>query len=186
MAIKPVTPETAARHEALYPRLATLLRQTEAGANKRPDAPVGAVARRLAEDLLFEARLFIGGSGAIPPAAPDLVGLATQLGQALVALDAYETRHAFWDEGRKCFAWSLPKGETLPIARLRPKTQRPPERQTARMKMMREKLARMIDAKNEQTYDRGRRDGALEAARAIADAENEAASQTYPRVQNLS
>ncbi|HTN63124.1 MAG TPA: hypothetical protein VL147_16505 [Devosia sp.] len=37
---KTLTAETAALHEALYLRLATLARQTETGANKRPDAPV--------------------------------------------------------------------------------------------------------------------------------------------------
>ena len=125
MAIKPITPQAAARHEALYLRLATLLRQTEAGANKRADAPVGDMTRRLAEDLLFEARRFVGGPNAIPASAPDMVGLATQLGQALAALDAYEARHSAWDPELAAFAWSVNGPVALPIARLRPKANAP-------------------------------------------------------------
>lgn len=123
--IKPITPEAAARHEALYLRLATILRQTEAAANKRADAPVGDITRRLAEDLLFEARRFVGGPNAIPASAPDLVGLATQLGQALAALDAYEARHSVWDPGLAAFVWSVNGPVALPIARLRPKANAP-------------------------------------------------------------
>jgi hypothetical protein len=119
---KILTPETAARHEALYLRLSTLLRQTEAGANKRADAPVGDITRRLAEDLLFEARHFTCGPKAIPAAAPDLVGLAAQLGQALAALDAFEASHSCWHPELDVFVWSV-NGAPRPIARLRPKTQ---------------------------------------------------------------
>jgi hypothetical protein len=125
MASKPITPQAAARHEALYLRLAALLRQTEAGANKRADAPVGDIARRLAEALLFEARRFSGGPSAIPAAAPDLVGLAVQLGQALAALDAYEARHSVWDPELAAFVWSVNGPVALPIARLRPKSNAP-------------------------------------------------------------
>ncbi|MET3899443.1 hypothetical protein ABIB57_003398 [Devosia sp. UYZn731] len=123
--IKPITPQAAARHEALYLRLATMLRQTEAGANKRADAPVDDITRRLAEDLLFETRRFSGGSGAIPASAPDMVGLATQLGQALAALDAYEACHSVWDPALGAFVWSVNGPVALPIARLRPKANAP-------------------------------------------------------------
>lgn len=121
---KPITRQTAERHEALYPRLATLLRQAEAGANKRADAPVGDAMRRLAEAVLFEAGRFASGPRAIPPAAPDLVGLATQLGQALARLDAFEATHSAWHPALAAFVWSV-QGTAMPIARLRPKANAP-------------------------------------------------------------
>lgn len=182
--IKPVTAEIARRHEALYLRLATLTRQAEAGANKRGEAPVDDTTRRLAEDLLFDARRLTGRRGAIPPAAPDRMGLATQLGQALAALEAFEGRHAFWDDTVKCMVWALPQDETLPIARLKPKTLAKPERETAEMKRAREKLPKLMRAKWEESYERGLRDGAIAAAKALAAAETEPESQIYPRIQN--
>jgi hypothetical protein len=146
--IKPISPEGARRHEALYLRLAALTRQTEASAIKRPDAPVGATLRRLAEDLLFEARRFIGGPRAIPAAAPDLAGLATQLGQALAALEAYEIGRSHWDPAIKAFVWTTDDPAPLPVKRLRQQAGSPraSAAQSAEQRDIQRKLMRRINA----------------------------------------
>ncbi|HTN63121.1 MAG TPA: hypothetical protein VL147_16485 [Devosia sp.] len=155
-----------------------------------PLTPVSATARKLAEALLFDARRFIGPRGAMPVAAPDLAGLASQLGQALAGLEAYEGQHSVWDDVGKCFVWALPEQQTLPVKRLKPKVAPRPARDTAKMTLLRHKLARRMDARIEQEYERGLRDGLVQAARMQADAEAEteaepAPPQTYPRLQNL-
>jgi len=149
-----ITPKLAACHEALHLRLATMLRQTEAGASKRAASPVDAVMRRLAEELLFEAGRFTGRPRVIPPAAPDLAGLATQLGQALAALDAFEAARSSWDPELAAFVWAV-RGETaLPIARLRPKANAPANRDMVEIvAIQRRQLLAMHRRFDEQSAD---------------------------------
>lgn len=162
---KTTTPELAIRHEALYLRLNPFLRQVETAASKRPDGAVPDSMRALAEAMLFDARRFSGQRGAIPPAAPDLLGLALQLAQALAALEVFEDGHSGWDDAQKCFVWSLPQGKSVPVRRLKPKVAPKNVKVSSKMAELRKKLARRLDAKIEQEYDRGVRDGMLAAAR---------------------
>lgn len=92
----PLTPARAARHEALYPRIAALAKQLEAVARTRPGQEVSGPVRSLAEDLLFEAREFRsrGERRGLVAAAPDAAGLAVQLGQALAMLERWRDRNA--------------------------------------------------------------------------------------------
>jgi hypothetical protein len=120
-----LTRAKAEAHEALYPALARLVGQLEAMAVRKPAAPVPPATRAIAADLLFEAQAF-GWNAAhrarrvLPEPAADIGGLATQLGQALALLDAYEAAHSSWNADLNCFAWLL--AEPLPIKRLRPET----------------------------------------------------------------
>ena len=167
--LKSIAPETAALHEALYLRLASLARQAEASAARRPEGAVGDTTRRLAEAVLFDTRRFIGPRGALPVAAPDLAGLATQLGQALAALETFEAQHAAWDDTLKCFTWSVRGHAKLPVARLRPKAavgQTP--QQAARMAELRQKLARRMDGHAASRYDAGYEAGRRDALAAAA------------------
>jgi len=152
-----LTPRTAARHEALYPRLATLLRQIEAIALRKPGAPVPSATQTIAEALLFDAQAFGVARKTLVATAADMAGLAAQLGQALAALDAFEAAHSGWDAEFKCFVWQMANGDSLPIARrrLQPvKTPRPAEKRQA-SKTMRHKIAYMIDAKFSEGYQVG-------------------------------
>lgn len=68
---------------------------------KKPNADVSDALRISAEGLLSDCAPFIRQRGErLPVAAPDLMGLAAQLGQALAALEAWESRHTSWDEQR--------------------------------------------------------------------------------------
>lgn len=180
---KIVTAQTAAQHEALYLRLVALARQVEAVAKKRPEGAVSQTMRTLAEALFFDAQRFIGRRRALPFVAPDLAGLASQLGQALAGLEAFEAQHSFWDNAAKCFVWALPEETVLPVRRLKPKALTRPEQETAELKRIREKLPKMIKAKWAESYERGLRDGALRAAQGQSTADDaEAALPTYPRL----
>lgn len=111
----------AERHEALVLHLSALQKSVTAIAAKRPEAAVPAATRVLAEALLFDCAPFLPrpSSARFPVAAPQHGALLVQLGQALAGLDAYEARHAVWDEARNGFVWRLANNQTLPIARLR-------------------------------------------------------------------
>jgi hypothetical protein len=155
-----LTRQKAQAHEALYPRVEKLTRQIEAIAARRPSAPVPPAARAIADALLFDAQAFATAARALPALAPDVAGLATQLGQALAALDAFEAAHAGWQADLNCFAWRLASGATLPVQRLRPHVvetgrNRQLQREGARM---RRELIRRIDAKFYDGYDQGYRD----------------------------
>lgn len=154
--------QKAEAHEALYPALAKLTAQMEAVAARKPAAPVPVAARKIAADLLFEAQAF-GWDRAdrtqreLPEPATDAWGLASQLGQALALLDAFEAAHSHWNPDLKCFVWQSARGGPHPIRRLRAEPEHPP--QTAKDKRQSEQrrieLRRMIVAKAEESYDRG-------------------------------
>ena len=110
----------AERHEALWLSLAALHKDTIALGAKKPNAPVSDALRISAEGLLSDCAAFTRQrKERLPVAAPDLAGLAAQLGQALAALESWESRHTSWDTRFNCRIWSLHRGY-LPIMRLKP------------------------------------------------------------------
>jgi len=185
----PVTARTAARHEAVYLRLQALLKQTQAIAAKRPEALLPEATRILAEGLLFDARPFLSGARRRrdwPAVSADQAGLAVQLGQVQAGLEAFEIAHTSWNTKLGCLLWLASDARDLPVRRLRPKLALN-EAETTKMQQLRHLLARRIDARAEGHYDRGYRDGALQARAAhAAGAEGDAdAPQTYPRLRQL-
>ena len=165
-----LTRARAAAHETLFTKLDALTRQAEAIAARRPAAAVPAETRAAAEALLYDAQLVLKlshpkrrrlwGRG-LPAAAGTFAGLATQLGQALAGLDAFEAAHSRWNTDLKCFAWQL-DGEPLPVRRLRPELllAAGSERESREADMMRRKIV----ARFEERYDEGFEAG-LKAAR---------------------
>jgi hypothetical protein len=168
-----VAPARAAAHEALVARLQHLGRQAEAIAARRPEEAVGAAVVRIAADLLYEAQRFAPAAArrGLPMPAPDYAGLAAQLGQALAALEAFETEHTAWDAGRKGFVWRLGPTRTLPVARLRQPLAPPPS--PAQGRDVRDKLLRQLQDREERRYEAG-----FAAGRAAALGGEEAAPAT--------
>lgn len=114
------TKPQAERHEALWLSLTALHKDTVALGIKQPTAPVTEALRIRSEGLLSNCAAFTRRRGErLPVAASDLMGLATQLGQALAALESWESRHTSWDERFNCRIWNLHTGY-LPIMRLKP------------------------------------------------------------------
>lgn len=114
------TKPQAERHEALWLSLAALHKDAVALGAKQPTAPVSDALRIRAEGLLSDCAAFTRQRGErLAVAAPDLMGLAAQLGQALAALESWESHHTGWDERFNCRIWSLSRGY-LPIMRLKP------------------------------------------------------------------
>lgn len=114
------TKAQAERHEALWLSLAALHKDTIALGAKKPAAPVSEALRIAAEGLLSDCAPFTRRRGErLPVAAPDLAGLAAQLGQALAALESWESRHTTWDTRFNCRIWHLHSGY-LPLMRLKP------------------------------------------------------------------
>ena len=110
----------AERHEALWLALSALHKDVVALGAKKPDAPVSDALRVTAEGLLGDGAPFMRRRGErLPGAAPDLAGLAVQLGQALAALEDWESRHTSWDEQFNCRIWTL-HDRYRPIMRLKP------------------------------------------------------------------
>ena len=189
---KPDTPPRAThalaeRHEALWLRLTAVHKDTLALGAKKPGAGVSEPVRVVAEGLLSDALPFTRQrKGGFPVAATDLGGLAVQLGQALAALDRWESLNTTWDERYKCRVWRL-DGEDLPVMRLNPPA--------AALKQdrediddLRDKLARRIDQRRQGDYERGFAAG--RAARAGApesesEPEPEPEPQIYPRLLPL-
>jgi hypothetical protein len=121
--VEQITPERATLHEALFLKLGRLLQQAEAIAARRPSAPLPAETRAAAETLLYETERFLvprQRNRVLPPAADTFGGLATQLGQAVARLDAFEASHSAWNPQLKCIAWHAPMTGALPVRRLRP------------------------------------------------------------------
>lgn len=185
----PITARTAARHEAVYLRLQALLKQTQAIAVRRPEALLPEATRILAEGLLFDARPFLPGPKRRrdwPLVAADQAGLAVQLGQLQAGLDAFEIRHTGWNAKLACLLWSVSDARDLPVRRLRPKLA-VVAADNAHMRLLRDKLARRIDERARGTYERGYRDGQLQARAGLgagADPDADADEpQTYPRLR---
>ena len=114
------TKAQAERHEALWLNLSALHKDTIALGTKKPNADVSDAMRISAEGLLSDCATVTRQRGErLPVAAPDLLGLATQLGQALAALESWESHHTSWDTRFNCRTWNLNTGY-LPIMRLKP------------------------------------------------------------------
>jgi hypothetical protein len=151
----PLTKTKAEAHEALYPALARLVAQLEAMAIRKPAAPVPAATRAIAQDLLFEAQAFTWNPPhrarrPLPEPAADVGGLATQLGQALALLDAFEAAHSVWNADLRCFVWLL--AEPVPIKRLRPQASvRKAARSSRAVEELRRKIAERIEELNRGT-----------------------------------
>lgn len=174
-----VTHALAERHEALWLSLAALQKDVAALAAKKPHSLVSEPVRIVAEGLLSDCAPFVRHKKEkLPMAAPDLAGLAVQLGQALAGLDAFESRHTRWDARWNCRVWSV-AGDPLPVRRLRPAVAPPPPPATFKGESMRDKLAKLIDRRHQQAYENGFRAG--RAARLGApEATALGDGQTYP------
>lgn len=180
------TAQRAATHEALYPRLAALSAELSALARKRPTAPVPASLAILAEGLLFEAAPFCGPRRrrGLVPAPPDLAGLAALLGQALAGLDAFETRHAPFEKTLNCFAWRLPRGEFLPVRRLRPETVTIDDAAKRKhSQAMRDKLTRLITVRFETAQEEGYAAGLAAARTEIETGIKQPLADGYPELR---
>jgi hypothetical protein len=178
----------AERHEALWLSLAALHKDTVALGAKKPNADVSDALRISAEGLLSDCAAFTRQRRErLPVAAPDLAGLAAQLGQALAALESWESRHTSWDERFNCRIWILHSGY-LPIMRLKPPAAALKFERTDTAEI-RDKLTRLIDARRRAAYQdgfaAGRAARAGESSDAPAPSAEEGASQTYPRVRRL-
>jgi hypothetical protein len=173
----------AERHEALWLSLAALHKNTIALGAKKPNAPVSDALRISAEGLLADCAAFTRQrKERLPVAAPDLAGLAAQLGQALAALESWESRHTTWDERFNCRIWSLHTGY-LPIMRLKPpaaalKFQRDDPEELRRKLKDRFAGLRLRDFYN--GFQAGRR--AEREGRPLTDVEAEW-QETYPRLR---
>lgn len=176
----------AERHEALWLRLSALHKDIVALGTKQPGAPTSEPVRIVAEGLLSDALPFTRQRKGFPVAATDLAGLAVQLGQALAALDRWESLNTTWDERYKCRVWRL-DGEDLPVMRLNPPAAAL-KQDRADIDDLRHKLARRIDQRRQGDYERGFAAG--RAARAGApepepQPEPAPAPQIYPRLTPL-
>ena len=148
-----VTHALAARHEALWLRLAALQAQVMAVALRRPRAPVSAQSARVAEMLLREAGPFLVPGAVPPPAAADYGGLCTQLGQAIAGLEAWEAVNSQWHSGLMAYVWLVQGQAPLPVRRLRPRLAGPEAPHAdpayaaykARMADLRQKLVRRFE-----------------------------------------
>ena len=166
MTDKILTRQKAEAHEALYPELARLTRQLEAMAARNPSASVPPAARAIAADLLFEAQAFGWNRPNrtrrdLPEPAADVGGLATQLGQALALLDAFEAAHSAFHAEHKCFVWLL--ADPLPVKRLRPQSAAiiKTARRKRDMDHIREKILGRLDERYDEGYQAGLRDASV-------------------------
>lgn len=190
------TAALAARHEALWLALSALHNDTIALGAKKPGAPVSDAARIQAESLLADCAPFIRRSGErLPVAAPDLVGLALQLGQALAALDAWESRRTSWDDRFQCRIWHLNEG-WQPVLRLKPPAAAISQARTATSEPIRRKLLVRFEQRERGAYQagftaglaaaQGSRPAAAESGRSAAAPTDSAAAEAphapaYPR-----
>ncbi|SMQ85617.1 hypothetical protein SAMN06295905_2904 [Devosia lucknowensis] len=182
------TKSQAERHEALWLSLAALQKDTIALGAKKPNAPVSEALRISAEGLLSDCAAFTRKRNErLPVAAPDLAGLAAQLGQALAALEGWEARHTTWATRFNCRIWTLHSGYR-PIMRLHPPAAALNFKRDD-TDVIRDKLSRMIRSGERAAYEAG-----FSAGRAARQGEPPAPSapeamaaptQTYPRLRRL-
>lgn len=193
------TQAMAERHEALWISLSALHKDIIALGAKKPQALVSEPVRISAESLLSECAPFIRRRGErLPVAAPDLAGLAVQLGQARAALDAWEDLHTVMDARFNCRMWNL-DGNKLPVMRLKPPTAVLNQPKTD-YKGIRDKLGDLIKARIRGAYKEGFDAGraarvgppadaayppAEEGAAAADAGAPRASEQTYPRLRLL-
>ena len=147
------TKALAETHEALWLRLAGMHKDTLALGAKKPEAQVSEPLRIIAEGLLSDCAPFIRRKGQkLPVAAPDLAGLAAQLGQALAALEAWQSLHTETDTHFNCLMWRV-GNDTLPVLRLKPPAKALlPDTETPALRI---KLAKLIDQRNAGIYRAG-------------------------------
>ena len=174
-----VTHALAERHEAPWLHLAALHKDTLALGAKKPAALVSEPLRIIAEGLLCDCAPFIRQKGnKLPVAALDLAGLAVQLGQALAAMEAWQSERTEMDAPFNCLMWRI--GDVkLPVLRLKPPAAASvlPDDE---MSGIRERLARRINQRNTGIYQDGFAAG-LAARRGPPEPEQ----QTYPRIKAL-
>lgn len=91
-----ITPNLAARHEALVLRVEPLLRQVEAFGRRRPEATAPAELVGLAVELLRAEHCLLRPDRAAiePPVPKSFAGLAGALGQARARLMQFEAQHS--------------------------------------------------------------------------------------------
>ena len=179
-----VTHALAERHEALWIGLAALHRDVLALGAKRPGAAVSDAVRSRAEGLLSDCLPFLAQNRIrLPVAAPDMAGLAVQLGQGLAALEAWESQRSFVDPVLGCRMWRV-TGARLPIMRLKP-----PAAALAKPRQdveeLREKLIKRIHGQRAQDFQNGFRAGqAARQGKPLAEIAQQY-QQTYPRLRLL-
>jgi hypothetical protein len=194
-----ITRPQAERHEALWLALSALHKDIIALGAKRPDAPVSEPVRIAAEALLCDCAPFVRQRREkLPVAAPDLAGLAVQLGQALATLDAFQDRHTHAHAELNCPMWQV-SGAPLPVMRLKPPAGalKSPYKEDD-IADIRRKLVIRFDQHDRGTFQRGfaaglaARQGAPSPsphAAAPADAPSGGAepapAQSYPRIRSF-
>jgi|GEM_PF-779899 hypothetical protein len=180
------TTALAERHEALWLNLSALHKDIVALGAKKPNAPTADAVRIVAEGLLSDCAPFIRQRRErLPVAALDLAGLAVQLGQALAALEDWESRHTSWDERFNCRIWRLHRGYR-PIMRLKPPAAALTFQRTD-FDDLRGKLAVRIERRERGAYEQGFEAGRAARAGAPADPTTVVSdpAQTYPRLRSL-
>jgi hypothetical protein len=149
---------TAERQEVLFQKLQAFARQVQGVAGRRPGMGVPEKVRRTAEALLFDVEPFREAPRrrVLPDTAPSYGGLAAQLGEALTALVAFETRHTHWDAVRLQPMWLVSHG-LMKVRRLAPRPgskaaaradaldERDRERREAEILDLRRKLVRRLE-----------------------------------------
>ncbi len=154
-----LTRRKADRHEAVYVRLARLARQIEAMALRQPALGVPDSLRVAAETLLYDLAPFLPGPRGLGAAAPDMAGLAAQLGQGLAGLDVFEAVNTAWNPEIKARVWLLP-GKPLVVRRHHPATTRiETDQQRQAMTAMRSTVYAQLNRKAAQSYREGYEDG---------------------------
>jgi hypothetical protein len=180
----------AERHEVLWVRLTALHKSCISLGAKKPGAAVSEPVRIEAEGLLSDCVPFSPTRRHhLPPAAPDLAGLAVQLGQAIAMLDSWQSRHTAPHPTLGCLMWDLGEDDfSRPVMRLNPPAAAmPPQRDITKM---REKLVKLEVARDRRIYDKGFKAGlAARVGKPEKIVESQPVTteeaQAYPRVRWL-
>lgn len=161
-----LTKALIATHERLHPRVASLLKQVERVAGRRPGMGVPEESAKLARELCREAASLLGKDGrgiGLPRTARagtlDHGALAVALGQALAGLEAFEGEHSGWSAKAKCTVWVI-DGPPMPVRRLLPpgSAANPVETHDPEASEMRQKVYKLIMGRYAAGYDAGYRD----------------------------
>lgn len=151
------TRRKADRHEALYVRFARLAKQIEAIALRHPDLPVPEATRIIAEALFYDLGAFLPAQrSGLRPVPPAMAGLASELSQALAALDVFEAANSQWHPEHKARIWCV-DGDPYLVRRLKPNVsvRIRDSRQEAYSSRIREQLIHRMIAKQEEAYEAG-------------------------------
>jgi hypothetical protein len=179
-----ITYVLAERHEALWLSLSHLHKDLINLGAKRPTAATSEAVRITVEGLLADCAPFIRKRrDRLPVAAPDLAGIGVQLGQALSALEAFESQHTQWDERYACRTWRVERG-VLPVKRHKPPSMAmvvPPKD----ISDMRNRLARRMAGRDSRIFEEGFAAGKKARQGTPETTPEPEEPQSYPRVRQL-